>query len=283
MREFHRRVRSQLSTGGAKERLFDSHAHLQDDKPSGRLDEVLARAEAAGVEKILCCGSEEGDWDEVKSICAGNPRLVPAFGLHPWYVARRGGQWLSKLKSILITTPGSAVGETGLDHAIKERNDAVQAELFRCQLGLAAELEKPATIHCRKAWEALLFILKDIGHLRAGFACHSYSGPPELIPALLEYGAYFSFSGTITRSKNAKGRASAAAVPLDRLLIETDSPDLMPVIRERTVLPDEANEPANLAYVARAVAEIRGMTIGDLAAATTKNAERLFARKGPGA
>jgi TatD DNase family protein len=119
-------------------------------------------------------------------------------------------------------------------------------------------------------------LLKSVGALPAGFVLHSYSGSPELVGQLAKLGAYFSFSGSITFSGNKKGYKSVLAVPPDRLLIETDSPDLTPPAAR---FADKPNEPANIVHVLRKVAELRGMPEDELAEQMWKNAEGLFQRK----
>ena len=228
---------------------------------------------------MLCCGTAESDWRQVSGLCARHSAIAPAFGLHPWYVRGKSANWMTALTDLLVGEPAAAVGEIGLDHAIKERHDDEQAEVFTAQLRLARALERPASIHCRKAWESIVGIMDGMGGLSAGFMLHSYSGPVEMIPVLAEMGAYFSFSGSITRHRNERGHAAAVAVPLDRLLIETDSPDLTPVLPQAAGAPPQPetpNEPANLVYILKAVAELRKTSEAELAEVTWDNACRLF-------
>ena len=172
------------------------------------------------------------------------------------------------------------MGEIGLDHALHERNDADQMDVFTAQLQLALELGRPVCIHCRQAWEPMITTLSACGRLPAGFLVHSYSGSAELVAPLAELGAYFSFSGSITRSGNKRGHAAAACVPPDRLLIETDSPDLMPVI-EHAMNTQALNEPANLVHVLRKIAALRNMPENAVARATLENACRLLEQARP--
>jgi TatD DNase family protein len=262
-------------------KLFDAHCHMQDSRFAADLAGALQRALDAGVTRMLCCGTAENDWRQVAGLCSRHSALVPAFGLHPWYVRGRSSTWMSALTDLVVSEPAAVVGEIGLDHAIRERNDVEQADAFVAQLRLAKALERPACVHCRKAWEAVLHILNDLGGLPSGFMLHSYSGPVEMVAPLAEMGAYFSFSGTITRHRNERGHAAAAAVPLDRLLIETDAPDLMPTgaCPAADGSPPQAerpNEPANLVHVLRKVAELRNMPEETLADSTWENACRLL-------
>lgn len=262
-------------------RLFDAHCHIQDERLASGLDATLKRARTSGVMKMLCCGTSETDWQRVATLCNRNSALIPAFGLHPWHVQGRSSTWMTALTDSLLSDPAAAVGEIGLDHAIKERNDDAQTEVFIAQLRLAKALDRPACIHCRRAWDIIIQVLEDMDGLPAGFLIHSYSGPVELIELLAGMGAYFSFSGTITRQRNQRGHTAVVAVPMDRLLIETDSPDLTPVLPsttpESTPQTAEApNEPANLVHVMKAVAQLRKMTENDVADVTYNNACRLF-------
>jgi TatD DNase family protein len=259
-------------------RLFDAHCHLQDEKLLPRIDAAMERAGQAGVCGFCCCGASESDWPVVMTLASRFKQITPAFGLHPWYVARRTLDWQNVLRYYLTLESGSGVGEIGLDRAIEERNDAKQVEVFLAQLRLAKELGRPVTIHCRKAWDVVPALLEGIGGLPAGFVLHSYSGSSELVEPLTKLGAYFSFSGSITYHRNRRGHKAVMAVPPDRLLIETDSPDLLPVVP--LAQPGDAaahNEPANLVHVLRKIAELRKMPEDELAELTWKNAERVFA------
>jgi TatD DNase family protein len=255
-------------------RFFDSHCHLQDDRIVADVDAILARARSSGLRNLLCCGSCEPDWEAVKSISRRYPEIVPAFGVHPWYVAARSGDWFDKLETLLVEFPAAAVGEIGLDHAIDERNDEDQATVFTSQLALARKLGRPVSVHCRKAWAAMLTILQKDG-LPHGGVIHSWSGSPELIPLFEKAGASISFSGSITFDRNRKGRASAAVVSANRLLIETDAPDCASM-----GIAKGENEPANLPGIAEQIAAIRGTTVTDIAELTYKNALGIFLKTG---
>jgi TatD DNase family protein len=253
--------------------LFDSHSHLQDPRCITRIAAILARATAAGVSRVLCCGTGPSDWQAVATLAAAHPEIVPAFGLHPWFIGERtpAPDWLEKLGEFLAAFPEAAVGEIGLDHATEKRNDADQAAVFSAQLKLARRLGRPVSVHCRKAWGDMMQILSAQCGLPCGGAIHSFSGPVDLIKQLAVLNVSLSFSGSIVYDRNVRGRAAAAAVEADRLLIETDSPDLCPP----GVAPGE-NEPANVTAVAGILAEIRGSTPDAIAACTTRNAERIF-------
>jgi TatD DNase family protein len=259
-------------------KLCDAHCHLQDERLADGLDATLERARRAGVTRFVCCGSRESDWDATAALAGREDGVLAGFGLHPWYVRERSAGWLDTLRDALRRHPGAPVGELGLDHAVEDRDDDEQAQVFLAQLRLAAELQRPAVIHCRRAWGALQALLETAGPLPAGFMVHSYSGPSELVPWLVGAGGYLSFSGSITRSHNRRGRRAAAAVPSGRLLAETDAPDLPPLIptAEGPRPAPGPNEPANLVYVIETLAALRAVPVCDMAALTRENAARLF-------
>jgi TatD DNase family protein len=173
------------------------------------------------------------------------------------------------------------MGEIGLDHALDRSTFADQEAVFVAQIELARELRRPVSIHCRQAWGRLPDLLDQYGWPEAGLMFHSFSGSRELVPSLAQHGARFSFSGSITHTRNIRGRAALAVVPPDRLLIETDAPDIPPA------LPPEAfplhepdgrplNEPAHLQQVLRVVADLMAMPVEALAEATWANAMELW-------
>jgi len=252
--------------------LFDSHCHLQDDRIVNDLENILSRAVGAGVSKIVCCGSCEEDWEQVLQIYENHEDLIiPAFGIHPWYVDKRSSSWLEKLKEILKKVPCAAVGEIGLDHSLENRNDNDQLLIFNKQLELATELKRPVSIHCRKAWGDLLSSMEKIGRLAYGGAVHSFSGAPGIVEQLEKFNLSISFSGSITYERNKKARESCRRVSPDRLLIETDSPDILPYGFD---LPE--NEPSALRSIAESVAAIRNCTIEEIVKITYANGIALF-------
>lgn len=253
--------------------LFDAHCHLQDGRFLNYLPLIISRACSAGISRMSCCGSEELDWEAVRKIALEYKAVLPSFGLYPLNVARRSGKWLEQLKSFLLSIP-SGVGEIGLDNYIESGNNAEQEEVFIAQLRLARELQRPVTIHCRKAWGRLLEIIKREDGVKFGGMLHTYSGSPELVRPFEELGLNISFSGAITRPGNKQGCASLRVVAEERLLLETDSPDLMPVGAE-----GGHNEPANLPLVVRAAALLLGKPVETVAELTFNNANRLFCFK----
>ncbi|MBN1699973.1 MAG: TatD family hydrolase [Spirochaetales bacterium] len=255
-------------------KLFDAHCHLHDERLAPDLDAVMERAAAAGVCGFLSCGTEPSDWGAVCDVAERYPDVVPAFGLHPWYLDRAGEGWTDLLETYLAETP-SIVGEIGLDTAIKDYDAERQEAAFVAQLAIARKIGLPAVVHCRKAWHRLVPILNR--HWSGGdpFVIHSFSGTAQLVDGLAEMGAFFSFSGSLTRRRNKRAHEAAKAVPPERLLIETDAPDIPPVIGH-TIDYETPNEPSAVRLVCAAVAELRGAAEEDIAALTWENACRFL-------
>lgn len=260
--------------------LYDAHCHLQDERLAPHLDAAMERAHEAGVAGFMCCGSNEADWPLLPDLARRFPGVQLSFGLHPWYIGNRSNSWLTTLETCLAANP-SGVGEIGLDHALDKSTFADQETVFLAQIHLANRLGRPVSIHCRRAWGRLMELLDDKGWPAAGFVIHSYSGSADLIRPLARRGAFFSFSGAITFDQNRRGREAVTLVPLDRLLIETDAPDLPPALPPgefslHDTTGKAINEPALLANVLEAVAKLRSVSGQALEAATAFNATALW-------
>lgn len=252
-------------------KLFDAHCHALPP-------EAFARAASAGAENVAICGTSSRDWKNVlelskkfpgigKEKCAPT-QLVPMLGIHPWFCSRYWKNDFQTLEKLLMENPGAGIGETGLDFQERFTNCAEQEVSFAAHLDLARELNRPVAIHCVQAWGRMIEILRKFPEPKK--ILHAFGGSPELIPELTELNCWFSFCGNVTNLNAKRVRASAAAVPDDRLLIETDSPDFPPVGTSKP------NEPANLIHVARAVAELRGVPVEQIAELTFRNSTDFF-------
>lgn len=268
-------------------KLFDSHCHLQDPRIYAISPEKIKIALDAGVVHIAVNGVSEKDWHLVKGMSEGNPCVVPNFGLHPWFILYRTPNWLNVLKEFLQSTPEAAVGEIGLDKApwASHIDYATQVEVFQKQLQLAKELNKPASIHCVEAFDDLIQILKSWGPFPAGFLLHSYMGSHELVPELAALGAYFSISGHLMPVEESKAKKMLQSIPLDRLLLETDSPDALPKpINSDPILhlaaEETLNHPANIHHVLGYVASLLEMNREELGQLSYENARRIFSYEG---
>jgi TatD DNase family protein len=261
-------------------RLYDAHNHLQDERFGPPPEELLAATAKEGVVKMVVNGSCEADWPKVLDLARRYSEVIPCFGYHPWYVKERSPGWQEQLIKFLDEAP-SAVGEIGLDRWIEDYDTPQQEEVFIWQLRLAATRNLPVSIHCLKAWGRLLEILRSEPRPKCGFVLHSFGGPKEMVPALSELGAYFSFPGYFAHDRKVKQREAFRAVPANRLLIETDAPDqLLPDNLSKYSITDSKgkamNHPANLGAVYRFVAEFLGKPIEKFAREVEENFLRVF-------
>ena len=246
----------------------DTHCHLQDPRLAGFLPEVLARARRLGIKKFVCCGSAENDWETVLSLANRETGIVPMLGLHPWYVGDALPNWDNRLMDLLKGS-SAGLGECGLDYAVSGASHAAQIAALETQWLMALELNRPLSLHCRKAFDALFGIAEKLGLPEAGAVIHAFSGSAELAKAATLHGFYISFACSLMNPSNKRGRKALLAVQSDRLLLETDSPDIQPV-------PGILNEPANLAKLAGIAADLRGESLEALKKQLWKNADSVF-------
>jgi TatD DNase family protein len=257
--------------------MIDCHLHLQDPRLAAETEEIVSAARALGIATMVVNGTHPGDWDAVARLAASYPEVLPQFGLHPWRAGTEGKGWLERLEELLVGHPQAGVGEIGLDRWIRGNDPVRQREVFSAQLALARRLGRPVSVHCLRAWGALLECLAETPP-SAGLLLHSYGGPVELVPELAARGAYFSLSGYFFREGKEAKLATFDAVPRDRLLLETDAPDMAPPeamrryrLRGRPGDGEEANHPANLVAVYDAVAARWGMSFEETVAAMRSN------------
>ena len=244
-------------------------------------ESVTTELRRLGVQRVVVNGSCEADWPAVLDLAKASDIVLPSFGYHPWYVRERTAEWQRKLISFLDAVP-SAVGEIGLDRWIKDHDLPAQTEVFVWQLRLAAERNLPVSIHCLQAWGLLLDILRSEPRPKCGFLLHSYGGSVELIEPLAELGAYFSLSGYFAHERKTRQREAFRRVPIERLLIETDAPDMLPpanYVRYPLLDPSSqspVNHPANLPAVYEFAAALREQPVEQLTAQVEENFQRLF-------
>ena len=246
--------------------LTDSHVHLQDPAFCGDLDDVLRRAKEQGIERFFCNGTSPDDWDDVRRLADEREEIVPFFGLHPWYVDR-ADDWEERLAHFLDRKP-VGIGEIGLDYHIKPRNESQQKEAFRIQLRLAKKRELPVTIHSVHALYEILPILEAEGPFPT-VLLHSFSGPVDRIEQLKRLGCYFSFPATVLKPKNRRVREAAVAVPLDRILLESDAPALPPQ-------PGNRNEPTVLEAILNELACLRNIPSRRLRERLFENSQAVY-------
>ncbi len=259
-------------------KLIDAHNHLHDARLAPHLPEILR---ALDLQCAVVNGTREDDWAAVASLAMQHSWVLPSFGLHPWYVAGRSARWFGELVDQLDAHPRAEVGEIGLDCWIEGHDLADQTAVFTAQLALAAERNLPTTIHCIQAWGALWEIVRTHPLPARGFLIHAYGGSLEMMRSFAQLGAYFSFSPYFLHERKAAQRTVFAAIPENRLLVETDAPDLRPP-DERNVRPladttgAPINHPANIATAYEGLAEIRGVEVEALTETVAANFARLF-------
>jgi TatD DNase family protein len=260
---------------------LDAHNHLHDARLASHRESIIPELARLPVGRAVVNGTREDDWADVESLGTAHPWIVPSYGLHPWYAPDRSNAWLERLRKQLTKQPSAAVGEIGLDRWVKGHDLEVQRPVFLDQVRLAVELDRPATIHCVRAWGAMLDALRDEKLPSRGFLLHAYGGPAEMIDEFVQRGAYFSFSPYFLHDRKAAQRDAFSAIPADRILVETDAPDLRPPdgANPRPIIGSDgnpANHPANIDVAYRGLAMVRGMQIDELASVVSQNFARLF-------
>jgi len=261
--------------------LFDAHNHFQEERLDGWREGLMGALPEMGVRGMMVNGMHEGDWGKVAALAERAAWVRPSFGLHPWWVKGRSAGWREVLEGWLRAFPEAGVGEAGLDRWIEAPDVEAQVECFRWQLEWAAKEGRALTVHCVRAFGLLDEVLREAVRPERGFLIHSYGGPEEMVAGFARMGAYFSVSPHFALERKRGQLEVFGRVPLDRLLIETDAPDLWPppeVNPNRLQLADgrEVNSPANLRFAYEMVAEVRGMPVEELAAVVGENYRRLF-------
>lgn len=250
--------------------LADSHAHIDDERFDADRDEVVARALAAGVSLIVNIGADMASSARSVALAEKYPGIYAAVGMHPHDSQdmketdyRQLEQWANHPKVV-------AIGEIGLDYHYDLSPRPVQKEVFLRQLDLARKTGKPFIIHEREAHADMLDIIRYAARGLNG-VFHCFSGSVETAREYLKMGFYISVAGPVTFPKSVKTKEVAKAVPLDRLLVETDSPYLTP-----QPFRGKRNEPAYVRLVAEEIANLRDISLAELAETTTANVRRLF-------
>ena len=251
--------------------LFDSHCHVDEPKFDGDREPVHQRMLEAGVTRYAVIGSDMASSRHAADYAAAHEGCFAAVGIHPHEASgyREGdldllAKWVREEKVV-------AIGEIGLDYYYDHSPRDVQRKVCELQMELAYRLDMPVAYHVRDAHQDMIDLMKrHKGHLSGGII-HCFSGSWEIAKEYLKLGYDISFAGPVTFKKAPKLQEAAVNVPLDRLLIETDSPYLAPEpVRGRR------NEPTNVRFVAERIAALRGMPLEELAAATTENALRAY-------
>jgi TatD DNase family protein len=240
-------------------------------------DAVLTRAAEAGVARIVLTGTSVTSSVQASALCQAHPgTLFATAGVHPHHAADFDAHSANALRALLVNPHCVAVGECGLDFFRDYSPRDAQRRAFAAQLDLAVEVGRPVFLHQRDAHEEFVAMLSPLRNKLAGGVAHCFTGGPQELAAYLELDLYIGVTGWVCdERRGAELRAAVPAIPLDRLLVETDAPYLLP--RDLAPKPrDRRNEPKYLAHVLERVAALRNEDPGAVARATTANAERLF-------
>lgn len=247
--------------------FFDTHCHLTDEKFAGEQADVISRAAAAGVTRMVTIASDAADAGEALKL-ARRDGVWSTAGVHPHVAERASVDDYRRIRDLLTETKVVAVGETGLDYYYDNSPRPVQRANLDRHFDLAAEMSMPIVLHSRDAQEDTMAAIRAAGGVVG--VLHCFSGNAALLDAGLEAGWYISLAGPVSFRKY-DGGDLVRAIPSDRLLIETDSPYLAPVPHR-----GRRNEPAYVAGVATAVATLRGVSVEEIAQSTTANALRFY-------
>jgi TatD DNase family protein len=248
--------------------LIDTHSHVHFADFEADLDEVLGRAHAASVDKLLCVGVNETDSARAVAVARAYDNLYSSVGLHP-HDADRGYEALEEIARLSEFDGVVAIGECGLDYFKSETTKEDQERALRFQIELAIDRGLPVIFHVRDAFPDFWNITDDYPGVRG--LVHCFTAGPKELEGSLERGFYIALNGIMTFTKNPLQLQAARDVPRDRLVLETDCPFLTPV-----PLRGSRNEPANVALTASFLAKLRDEPEEDLYAVTTNNAETLF-------
>lgn len=257
--------------------MIDSHCHLADEAFAADLDAVVGRAKEAGLERalVVLAAGDEKEAAQASKIERLWPEIRFAVGVHPHQAhqfADDPARASAAVRAQVAATPSArAVGEIGLDYHYDFSPRDVQQAVFRAQVRLARELRRPVVIHAREADDDTVAILREEGGGEVRGVLHCFTGNRSLARAGLDLGFYISLAGIITFPRASDLRETVRTLPLDRLLVETDSPFLAPVPHRGT-----RNEPAHVGLVVSAIARLYGVPAHDLAASTAANFHTLF-------
>jgi len=251
--------------------LTDSHAHLDMRRFDADRDLVIGRALSAGVKQIITIGIDTGS--SLKGIALSKKYhcVFATAGIHPHNADKASHRDLSEIALLARQRKAVAIGEIGLDFYRNLSSRKKQRELFRQQLVIAQSHDLPVVIHDREAHEEVVEILSSFSGNRSKGVIHCFSGDYDLAESVLAMGYYISISGTVTLKNAAQIQQVAAGIPLDRMLLETDAPFLTPLPRR-----GQRNEPSFVVYTAQKLAELRGISLEEVAQQTSANTCRLF-------
>jgi len=251
--------------------LFDTHVHINDEAFKEDLEATIARARAAGVEKMIVVGFDRPTIQKAMALIDQYPFLYAAIGWHPVDAIDMKDEDLDWIESLAHHPKVVAIGEIGLDYHWDKSPKAVQQEVFRQQIRLAKKLALPIIIHNREATEDCVQILKEENAQETGGIMHCFSGSPEIAKECIKMNFFISLGGPVTFKNGKQAKEVAKEVPLAYLLLETDCPYLAP-----HPFRGKRNEPAYVRYVAEEIARIKGLPLEEIAEITANNARKIF-------
>jgi len=253
--------------------LIDSHAHIQGKEYAGEVDAVIERARAVGVEKIIAVGGAGDMSSNTEGIALADSfsNIYATVGMHPHDAKDVGAEELRQLRELTFHPKVIAVGETGLDYYYDHSPWDVQRRVFTHFIHMARETALPIVVHERDAAQDAAELLRAEGEGQLRGVIHCFTGNYEAACAYLDLGLYLSFTGIITFKNAEPLRDVVRKVPLERMLVETDSPYLTPVPHR-----GKRNEPACVRFVAEMIAEIKALPLEEVAETTTRNVQDLF-------
>ncbi len=252
--------------------LIDTHCHLTFKQFTATLKAVIARADSAGVTQLITVGTDPDDNKKAIALTEKFDQVYAAVGLHPHVARDVTAADLKELKELTRYDKVVAIGETGLDFHYNFSKQPDQKKLFAAQLEIAAELDLPVIIHSRQAFDETMEILESKGRGIEKIVFHCFGGSAEQAKIILEKGYYISFTGVVTFKNAETVHQAAMAVPLDRLMLETDCPYMSPAPMRK----QKVNEPALMVHTAVFVAGLKSMQPEDLAAAVTAASRAFF-------
>lgn len=249
--------------------IIDTHCHLDSPEFDSDREVVLSRASAAGVTRIINVGATIKGSQATVQLAARYPQVFGVVGVHPHDADTEGKDASAAIKAMLGEPRIVGIGEIGLDYYKNYSDPERQKELFHALLGLAKESGLPVVLHTRSAEKDTLLIAREFLPLHA--VVHCFSGDADFLNSCLELGWHISFTANITYKKSLGLREIVKAVPLERIMVETDCPYLSP-----EGLRGKRNEPAAVVEVCREIARIKGLPFENVCEVTTQNAERFF-------
>ncbi len=249
--------------------LIDTHCHLDVEEFATDRLEVLGRARRAGVIGQVIPAIHAAGWPALMSLCHAETGLYPALGMHPIYLAQHRQEHIDQLRMLIDHDRPVAIGEIGLDYFVEELDRNGQQQLFEAQLKVARDYQLPVVLHVRRAHDQVLAALRRI-RVPGGIA-HAFNGSLQQAQQYIDLGFKLGFGGTVTYDRSLNIRRLAADLPLDAMVLETDAPDI-PLASRR----GERNSPEYLPEVAHVIAQLRGVSVEEIAQATTANASALL-------